>query len=183
LIPLEFVGTPLSAIGSIASGGRYNTRSDFEALYLADRPDNSLREVRMLRDDAGFPIAVPAAPRIIFTVDVRLQRVVDLTDDSVCALFGVSFDELIAPWRLIVALGRVPTTHALGAAARNVGVEALIVPSAQHPGSRNLVVMPDRLLLGSSVRIHRPRGFAADVGVTIEGAVAHRRRSVARRRR
>lgn len=137
----------------------------------------------MLRDDSGFLIAVPDAPRIIFTVEVWLQRVVDLTDDAVCALLGVSFDELITPWRLIVALGRVPTTHALGAAGRKAGIEALIVPSAQHPGSKNLVVIPDRFLLGSSVKIHRPRGFAADVGVAIEGAITQRPRSVRRRRR
>ena len=137
----------------------------------------------MLRDDAGLPVAVPDAPRIIFTVDVELQRVVDLTDDVVCALLRVSFDELITPWRLIVALRRVPTTHALGAAARRAGVEALIVPSAQHPGSKNLVVMPDRMLAGSSVTIHQPRGFAAGVGVTIEGARVRRRGGASRRRR
>jgi RES domain-containing protein len=183
LIPLEFVDLPLSAIGSIKGGGRYNAQGDFEALYLADRPDNTLREVRMLRDDAGFPVAVPDAPKIIFTVDVRLQRVVDLSDDAVCAVLGVSFDELITPWRLIVALGRVPTTHVLGAAAREAGIEALIVPSAQHPGSKNLVVIPDRLLFGSSVMIHQPRGFAANVGVVVEGSIVQRRRSISRRRR
>jgi len=73
-IALQYIETPLSAMGSLRRGGRYNAKDDFEVLYLADRPDNSLREVGMLLDDKNRPIAVPAPPKIVFTIETRLQQ-------------------------------------------------------------------------------------------------------------
>lgn len=94
-VPLAHVSTPLSAIGSIRRGGRYNAKDAFEVSYLADRPDNSLREVGMLTDHDGTPIAVPSPSFIVCTVDVFLQHVIDLRDAEIRRKLDVSMDELI----------------------------------------------------------------------------------------
>jgi RES domain-containing protein len=173
-IPLQFAGSPLSAIGSLRAGGRYNARGAFEVLYLADRPDNALREIEMLPNDTGVPTKIHRVPTVIFSVRVRLQRVVDLTQDATRDMLGVSFDELVAPWRLIVAFGRVPMTHRIGAAARGAGLEGLIVPSARQPRAKNLVVFRDCLLRGSSADIRSAKGFGAGINVRLRGSLVAR---------
>ncbi len=137
--------------------------------YFADRPDNSLREIGMLTDDDGAPIAVPSPSFIICTVDVLLQHAIDLRDADTRRKLGVSLDELVSAWRLIVAQGNVPVTHALGAAARVAEIEALLVPSAKYPGSSNLAVIRDRLREGSKFSIYKADGFPAGTETAIRG--------------
>lgn len=173
-IPLARVGAPLSAIGSIKRGGRYNGKGEFEVFYIADRPDNSLREIGMLNDDNGTPVAVPGAAHVLFTVEVTLQHVVDLRDPRVRSTLGVSLDELVSAWRLVVAQGHVPITHIIGAAARNAEVEALLVPSAKYPGSTNLAIMRDRLRRNSVVLIRRSEDFPVGTEVAIRGSYRRR---------
>jgi len=168
-LPLAHVATPLSTIGSMRRGGRYNAKGTFEMFYLADRPDNSLREVGMLTDDGDAPIAVPSPPFVICTIDVVLQRVLDLRDDDTRRKLDVSLDDLVSAWRLIVARGHVPMTHTLGAAARDAEIEALLVPSGKYPGSSNLAVIRDRLRAGSSFSIHKADGFPAGAETTVHG--------------
>jgi hypothetical protein len=62
----------------------------------------------------------------------------------------------------------------LGAAARDAGIEALIVPSARHPGYANVAVIRDRLMIGSAIRIHEPSAFPAATETEIHGVLATR---------
>jgi RES domain-containing protein len=96
----------------------------------------------------------------LFSVDVELQHVVDLTKDETLRLFGVTADELTEDWRAIVLDEKIPITHAIGAAAREAGVEALVYPSARLSGASNLAVIVDRLRCGARLRINPPDGFA-----------------------
>ncbi len=45
-------------------------------------------------------------------------------------------------------------THRIGAAARAINIEALLVPSARVEAGSNLVVFPDRLRKKSSVELY-----------------------------
>ncbi len=168
-VPLAHIGIPLSAIGSIRRGGRYNAKGTFEVSYFADRPDNSLREVGMLVDDDGTPIAVPSPSFIVCTVNVRLQHVVDLRDAEKCRRLDVRLDELVSAWRPIVAQGNVPMTHTLGTVARDAGIEALLVPSAKYAGSTNLAIIRDRLREGSNFSIYMANGFPSGTETTVHG--------------
>ncbi len=123
----------------------------------------------MLTDDGGTPIAAPSPSFIICTVDVLLQHVVDLCDDGTRRKIDVRLDELVSAWRLIVAQGNVPMTHTLGAAAREAEIEALLVPSAKHPGSSNLAIIRDRLREGSNFSIYKADGFPAGTETTVRG--------------
>jgi RES domain-containing protein len=121
-IPLEHRTTPLSAIGSIKRGGRYNPQGEFEAYYLAESPETTLYELRVVA-----PNVAPARmkPTVTFTVNVVLQHAVDLTVRETRTILGVGQNELTIEWRAIFARGDVPTTHEIGRAARDTNVEAL----------------------------------------------------------
>jgi RES domain-containing protein len=128
-IPLEHRTTPLSAIGSIRRGGRYNPRDEFEAYYLAESPETTLYELRVLTPDVA-----PARmkPTVTFTVDVVLQHAVALTTPEKRTILGVRQDELILEWRAILARGGVPATHEIGRAARDTNVGSTACAFGPH---------------------------------------------------
>jgi RES domain-containing protein len=59
------MSTPLSAIGSIRRGGRFNPAHAFEILYVAMSPDTTLYEVHALLP-GGVPKRV--VPLVVFTI-------------------------------------------------------------------------------------------------------------------
>jgi hypothetical protein len=82
-VALQFQDAPLSAIGSIRRGGRYNPRGDFEALYLGRHPDTVVREIKMVTlDDAGNEIGIAKPPQALVTVRYLLRHIIDLTDGA-----------------------------------------------------------------------------------------------------
>ena len=65
----------------------------------------------------------------------------------------VSLDRLLnVDWRKEIRAGRRPITQLIGEAASEVGVKAMIVPSAATAGD-NLVVFTGNLGSGSTIRI------------------------------
>jgi RES domain-containing protein len=169
-IPLRFQATPLSAIGSIDTGGRYNPLGAFEVLYIGENPDTVTREVRMMvPDSSGRIVSVQKAPRIQMTINWGFQRIADLTDSAIRKRLRVTLKDLLAEWTDLVDAGIIPVTHVLGTAARDASIEALIVPSARHKGHKNMAVIYDCLLKGSFVEIHDPSGFAAGTTTRIDG--------------
>src|SRR5918911_1877308 len=83
LILGRYAATALSSIGSLRTGGRYNVRGHFEALYLASSPVTALQEVEALVETADGLRGVKGPPRILLSVEYRLQAVVDLTEPMV----------------------------------------------------------------------------------------------------
>jgi RES domain-containing protein len=165
-VPLKYVATPLSALGSKISGGRYNAANAFEVYYLAPNPKVALHETRAIRPrDAPKRIA----PLVLFSVDCELQYVVDLTRDETLHALRVTTRDLTDEWRATVLEGKIPVTHDIGGAARTAAVEALIYPSARLPGASNLAVIVDRLRRDSRLRINPPDGFNRDVATEITG--------------
>ena len=98
-------------------------------------------------------------PRIMLSVDYHLQAVLDLTEVAVQHVFGTSVVELCAPWRTLNASGVPAPTQILGQVLHGQGsIEALRVPSARDPATDNLVIFPDRLQAGSTVRVFDDSG-------------------------
>lgn len=58
----RFLETPLSAVGSILTGGRYNPKGLFEVLYLAENPDTTLHEVGLARVCRGNSLPSRSIP-------------------------------------------------------------------------------------------------------------------------
>jgi RES domain-containing protein len=143
--------TPLSAVGSIRVGGRYNPKGVFEALYLAESPEIALGEVGFSRSSGGKFETQPLAPYLILSVQVQLQQVIRLEDWL--ADLEINLEDLLAPWRHLQNEGKLPLTQTIGTAALNVGLEGLIVPSRLLGEARNLVVFPSNLQAESSIEV------------------------------
>jgi RES domain-containing protein len=148
-------GTPLSAIGSAAAGGRYNAQHTFEALYLADTPETALFETRALMACGLRLIGVKQPPRVMLALDATLQAALDLEDELNLGALEIGREDLCDPqWRLKCGRGEAVLTHRIGAAARTTNFEALRVPSAVRPLGANLVIFPDRLRKGSRIELY-----------------------------
>jgi RES domain-containing protein len=143
--------TPLSAVGSIRVGGRYNPKGVFEALYLAESPEVALGEVGFSRSSGGKFETQPLAPYLLLSVQVQLQQVIRLEDWL--ADLEINLENLLAPWRHLQNEGKLPLTQAIGTAALNVGLEGLIVPSRLRGDAHNLVVFPSNLQTDSSIEV------------------------------
>jgi len=160
----------LSGLGSIRTGGRFNPKGAFEILYFANHADTMLREVRIVQYDVGGnAISVPSRPYIAISLQYEFALTIDLNDPAIQAALKIDHQDLTSAWELDLLNGTTPVTQDLGIAARDTGIEALIVPSARHAGFSNVAVIRDQLLESSFIRIHRPEGFPPGTETEIRG--------------
>lgn len=108
---------PLSAIGALQNGGRYNAPNTFSFLYTANSRVTAFKETQALFDtDDGQLRDVPRNPELVLTLEVTLLCVLDLTDSNLCAELGTSREELVSmtPSRFILnAHGMTTPTQVL----------------------------------------------------------------------
>jgi RES domain-containing protein len=158
-----------SSIASRFNAGGAETRP-FTLLYLGENHMVALMEVRAL---LGSPLhapgllPVPTLTWAILPVNVNLQRVVDLTEPTQTNVLDLSAQELTGDWegydlRRVMGsvpgpIGRAPTQQ-LGAELRHHrssthpdGFEGVLIPSAQVPYMKNLVIFPQNLQPTSTV--------------------------------
>lgn len=151
-VNLRYLDTPLSALGSILTGGRCNPKGAFEVLYLAENATTTLREVEFAASSGGRFQAEPKDPYIVFSGAFRLQDLVDLHRPESLERLGLVPDDLRRPWRLKSLRGERVLTQELGRVLFDLGREGFTYPSATD-GTANLAVFPDNLKLGSSLEI------------------------------
>lgn len=129
---------PLSVEGSLRNGGRYNPPGEFGALYTSPDLLTAVEEVaRGVRARGVDPAAFGPDDWWSYELEVSIDVVLDLTSAEVLSRLGVSADLLTS--------GDLATTRRLAQEAREVGYQAVIVPSAAVPGSKNLVIFPDKV--------------------------------------
>lgn len=158
---------PLSAIGALQNGGRYNAPGAFFLLYTANSRVTALKEIQALFDSTDGQLQdVPRNPELVLTLEITLHCVLDLTDPDLCAKLGTSREELVSetPSRFILnAQGKTTPTQNLGAACyRGERISALRVPSAAHLEGYCLNIFPDRLFVGERVAIRDERHLLRD---------------------
>ena len=134
-----------SAKVSFITGGRYNHKGVFEALYLSCDIHTCLEETTKSTQRDGFEVA-RSLPRTIIAFSVKLQTVLDLTNPAVLNKINVSRSKLMkTDWEYVQEVeGKEAITQQIGRFARQAGFEAIIVPSAVAKGC-NLVIFPDKL--------------------------------------
>lgn len=142
----------LSAKGSFIRGGRFNLKGTFEVLYLSCDLRTCIEEIITSAERDGFQVE-ETLPRTAVGIEVKLSRVLDLTDPAVRRRLGITKKNLTAPnWVKSQNAGQEAFTQQIGRLAREAGFEAILVPSAVARG-KNLDIFPDRLLSGSSLEV------------------------------
>lgn len=140
---------PLGTTGSLKAGGRFNPPNGFGALYTSLEAPTALKEVaKGLRLRGIDPEQFPEDAYWIYELEVRLEAVLDLTDPDVVQKSGFQQSSLTG--------ADVNATREIAAQARERGYEALLVPSAAAPNSKNLVIFLDKLDARPRVLSSRP---------------------------
>jgi RES domain-containing protein len=85
-------------------------------------------------------------------IDLKLAKVLDLTDGMVRKTLGVSATRMRADdWRKLNRHGAESLTQAIGRAGYESGLEGLMVPACD--GGRNVVWFPDNLRGAAKAKI------------------------------
>jgi RES domain-containing protein len=150
--------SPLSAIGSVRTGGRYNGPDTFPILYCADSQTTAMMEVEALFSTSDGQLkGVPRDPDLVLTIKLNLSRVLDLTVPDLYADLGTDYKELVnlIPSRFILnARGEQTPIQRLGGACSFSGnISALKVPSAAGKSGFCLDILVDSLLVGEELSI------------------------------
>ena len=165
--------SPLSAMGSVRSGGRYNAPNSFPVLYCAESQLTAMIEVDALFATAdGKLTGVPRDPDLVLTIECKLLRVLDLTDDELCADLGTSTAELTSqvPSRFILnARGQETPTQTLGGVCSSTGnISAIKSPSAANADGFCLNIFLDSLIVGERISVLDTSGR---INAAIEGVI------------
>lgn len=150
----------ISGAGALRAGGRWNHMGVCTAVYLSLDPQAAIAEVMSHCDREGLPFA-KGVQRNLRAIHVEVSEVLELTDPTVLASFGVSTADLVdiwgSPWEISQDRGDEALTQAIGRAAFTEGFEAILAPCAPDPTLRNLVVFNANLRPGSSLKVIRRR--------------------------
>ena len=170
--------SPLSAMGSVRTGGRYNLPNSFPVLYCADSQMTALLEVQALFATADGQLhGAPRNPDLVLSLRCELARVLDLTVDTFYRDLGTTREELIdfTPSRFIAnARGEETQNQRLGAACSFSGhISALKVPSAANDAGFCLDIFPDSLLVDEKVSILDDSGR---ISAVVQGVIPRPRR-------
>lgn len=149
----------LSGIGAMQNGGRWNAAGEFRVFYAAMDLETACAEKAYACRHYGIP-PEQWLPAVIVLVETKLSRVLDLTSAASRNRLGLASETMIAE-RPPAAKGssHEATRHAVSRAARDFGIEALIVPSARRHNGKNLVVFPDNLGTKSRLVIVNPENL------------------------
>lgn len=126
-----------------ALGGRYNPPGEFGAVYVSATRGDALRELDRRVARVGLERA-DLLPRLLLTLELRVERLLDLTDEAVRKEWGVDLDDLIRDTDYT-------RCREVARSARRAGFEAIRFPSFEGHGV-NYAVFLDRLKPGSSLR-------------------------------
>jgi RES domain-containing protein len=136
----------LAGAGSKSEGARWNPPASVATVYTSLDLHTALAEAFAHHRYYGFAVE-KALPRVLVSIQVRLQRVLKLTDRRVSRTLGITRGQLVGEdWRACNRGGKEALTQAVGRLAWDAGWEGLVLPSAANPDGMNLVVFPGNLL-------------------------------------
>jgi RES domain-containing protein len=144
-------GDLLTGEGSRKNGGRWNPPSSFATVYTAFSDTTALAEAKANHLYYGLDPA-DALPRVIVAVNLKLAKVLDLTNGMIRKSLAVSATKMRDDdWRALNRRGVESLTQAIGRAAYQSSLEGLIVPACD--GGMNLVWFPGNLRGASKATI------------------------------
>ena len=153
---------PLYTLGPGRKGQRYTPKRGPNALYVAT--DLVTAQAEYHRVSRSVLVADPschvlANPTVQLTIQVDLERMLDLTDAAVMSALGTTVDELTGPWRKQMIKKLFCPTHVLATAVYNHGmIQAMRYPSALDHYFSNLIIWEERVQRPSFVKVKDTTG-------------------------
>jgi RES domain-containing protein len=145
----------LTGEGSRIHGGRWNGPASFATVYAAYKPATAIAESEAHFKYYGLDVA-DALPRTLVAIDVKLHRMLDLTDGATRNSLKVSEKRMTDDdWRKFNRGGEESLTQAIGRAAYEVGLEGLLVRACD--GETNAVWFPGNLESASKTAIRNAK--------------------------
>ncbi len=136
----------LTGLGAKIAGARWNPPNGMATVYSSLSIQTATEEALAHHRYFGFPIET-ALPKVIVSIRVSFQRILDLTDGRKRKLLGVSRERLLdEDWRRKNAGGMEGLTQAIGRLAWERGWEGLLAPSSADRKGKNLVIFPENLV-------------------------------------
>ena len=142
LVPLKYTNDILNPQGNDKGGGRYNPPGEFTVLYLGESENVCKAEINARTDPDLLP-----SQKILGKIEISLEKVLDLTDDTILKILGLKKRDLMYKknengWNLTQKIARL---------AYQIGVEAILVPSATGKGN-NLAVF-DKYIKKKNIKL------------------------------
>lgn len=127
-VPSYYADDPLGVGGSLVGGGRFNY-SELDAELLGVKPIGALYTSVYTR--AAFDEAIGDVPsilpsRVAYTVDVRLDRVLNLANIDTCEALGIAYEHLLLDWRAELPNAWATPPQSIGHALAEHHVHALL---------------------------------------------------------
>jgi RES domain-containing protein len=136
----------LTGLGAKIAGARWNPPNGMATVYSRLSIQTATEEALAHHRYFGFPIET-ALPKVIVSIRVSFQRILDLTDGRKRKLLGVSRERLLdEDWRRKNAGGMEGLTQAIGRLAWEGGWEGLLAPSSADRKGKNLVIFQENLV-------------------------------------
>lgn len=139
----QFADQIVSGLGSQIHGARWTPKNSFPTVYLCKTVEAALQEYlararRMkLPDHKSLPI-------VMAWVKVKATNLLDTTDAEIAAVINPLLARDKIHWRSIQDR-REAVSQAIGRAIKEVCFSGLIAPSQALPGSRNIIIFPQKL--------------------------------------
>lgn len=156
----------LNGMGSKLHGARWTPKGAFPTVYGSLDPQAALLETLGTGGHYGIPYE-KRMPLVMVAVDVKVERLLDLTLPDVRKTLRISQDRMLAEdWEAKQRAGDEALTQAVARLARDLGVQTLLVPSARLKGPKNLVLFPDLIRKGALKiqnvgKLPKPKGSLA----------------------
>jgi RES domain-containing protein len=97
---------------------------------------------------------VTTSPRLLVTIEARLDRVLDLSDAVVRRSLGVTLEELASEdWRKLLNAHRESFGQALGRVVAEVGGHGLLARSAVVPRGLNVAIFTKQIMPTSRLSV------------------------------
>ncbi len=153
---------PLYVLGPGMNGQRYTPKNGPNALYVAE--DLITAQAEYLEIHRAVLIEDPALqlnpdPTVQLTIQVCLERVLDLTKPIIQEALGTSTLELTGSWRRQMIKNITCPTQVLARVVYDSGYfQAMRYPSARSNEHANLIIWVEYLSEPSFVRVYDTRG-------------------------
>jgi RES domain-containing protein len=153
---------PLYTLGPGQKGQRYTPKGGPNALYAAEDIVTAHAEYFridriVLAADASYHLL--ANPTVQLTIQVNLERVLNIADPDIQAALGTTVAELTGPWRKQMIKKLFCPTQVLATAVFAHGaIQALRYPSARGAEYCNLIIWEERLALPSYIQVKDSTG-------------------------